>query len=608
MKRLSYIHITSLVLLGVGFALRLAFYDLHGLEGDDAFSLALSRYPLSELVRGLMRLELDIHPPVHFVMLKGWVALMGESLLALRVMNIFLDVLGLAILVRVLQRLTSQVGLVGVVVGLWSLSPLLITGGWLIRMYTLLGFWAACLLWAGVSSSRWRWLVWAVVGLGALYTHIIGVVIFISATAVLIWTRPRLTVWTLLYASGIMALWLPFAIPTARLFTSGTTLGASVNPTYQLAVHEVPTALLRVAFAHRLAVPEWLGWVFLGLWGGCFVGAWKHVRQRPLLIFIALTWLGMATLGMGADFFKPRYLVPFGLLWLMPFLLPIRHNLMLAGVGVVLGGMAYLGLRLDLQYGWRDDWTAGTRYVSDATLPKDAVVIVPDWGQEAFRYHYSGEAPSQGFFPQIAPTLDLSAAFAPMLAGEDRAWLVRYQPQVSDPEDLALSWFRERYSLVSEAYPSGMHIQLYDLQPILTELPSSVRAVNITFGETLILRGIAPLVSEVSARDERLHPPNGRVLVVLYWEATQASDLRPRVRLTDPFGQVYGEAIDYGEALPSLAVGQLVRVHDDLNLNPRTPSGIYNIEVMVLDNGEAVTAQGEGAGERWFIAGQVAVR
>jgi hypothetical protein len=110
-----------------------------------------------------------------------------------------------------------------------------------------------------------------------------------------------------------------------------------------------------------------------------------------------------------------------------------------------------LGVRLDVQYGWRDDWVAGTRYVSDATLPQDAVVIVPDWGQEAFRYHYNGEAPSQGFFPQIAPTLNLSGAFEPLLIGRDRAWLVRYQPLVSDPHDLALDWFRGRYPLVSEA-------------------------------------------------------------------------------------------------------------------------------------------------------------
>ncbi len=607
MKRPSHTSLILALLLAFGFALRLALHDFHGLEGDDAFSLALSRHPLPMLVRGLMRLELDIHPPVHFVMVKAWVALMGESLLALRVMNIFLDVVSMAILTRVLNRTTERVMFPILCVSVWSLSPLLISGGWLIRMYTLLGFWVACLLWVTVTSSRWRWVVWGVAGLGALYTHIIGAVIFASATVVLLWTQPRRRVWIMAFSLIIVTLWLPFALPTLRLFTSDTLLGASVNPTYQLPAHEVPPALLTVALAHRVTLANWIGWGLLASWGICWGIAWRQSRLRPLLAFVALTWLGMATLGMGAHFFKPRYLVPFGMVWLIPWMLPFRHTLRGIGVAILLGGVAGVGLRLDIQHGWRDDWTAGTRYVSDVTLPQDAVVIVPDWGQEAFRYHYNGDAPSQGFFPQVAPTLNLSEAFAPMLIGRDRAWLVRYQPIVSDPQDLALDWFQRRYPLVSEAYPAGMHIQLYDLQPVVTA-PLPTPKLDITFGEVLTLRGIAPLVTEVFARDERLHPPNGRVLVVLYWEAIQAHALTPRVRLTDPFGQVYGEAIDYGVPAPALAVGELVRVHYDLNLNPETPRGRYNIEVMVLDNDVPITAQGNGAGETWFIAGQVMVR
>ncbi|MGV2437243.1 MAG UNVERIFIED_CONTAM: hypothetical protein LVT10_22020 [Anaerolineae bacterium] len=57
-----------------------------------------------------------------------------------------------------------------------------------------------------------------------------------------------------------------------------------------------------------------------------------------------------------------------------------------------------------------------------------------------------------------------------------------------------------------------MHIQLYDLQPIVTA-PQPTPPLNITFAETLTLRGIAPLVTEVFARDERLHPLTG----VCWW-------------------------------------------------------------------------------------------
>ena len=198
-------------------------------------------------------------------------------------MNIFLDGMSVTILARVLNRVTKGVMLPIVCVLVWSLSPLLISGEWLIRMYTLLGFWVACLLWVTVTSSRWRWVVWGVAGLGALYTHIIGAVIFASATVVLIGTQPRRRRWLVAFALMILALWLPFAHPTVRLFTSNKLLGASVNPTYQLVSYEVPTALLTTVLAHRMVLPNWAGWGLLASWVICWGIAWRQSRLRPLL-------------------------------------------------------------------------------------------------------------------------------------------------------------------------------------------------------------------------------------------------------------------------------------------------------------------------------------
>jgi hypothetical protein len=48
----------------------------------------------------------------------------------------------------------------------------------------------------------------------------------------------------------------------------------------------------------------------------------------------------------------------------------------------------------------------------------------------------------------------------------------------------------------------------------------------------------------------------------------------------------------------------------DLNMNPATPPGTYNIEVMVLDpdSGAPMNSTGQDAGAYWAIAGQFVVQ
>src|SRR5690606_4053176 len=122
-------------------------------------------------------------------------------------------------------------------------------------------------------------------------------------------------------------------------------------------------------------------------------------------------------------------------------------------------------------------------------------------------------------------------------------------------------------------------------------------------------------VTDGAATDTRLHPPSNWVHVTLYWQALQAAmPLTPRVRLTDPFGPAYGEAFTGDNALegrsPPAAweAGALWQVGYTINVNPATPGGVYNIEVMALDaSGQPVAATGADAGATWVIAGHFTV-
>lgn len=647
-RKMARRNLLPLLVLGAGVALRLALHDLHGLEGDDAFSLALSRTPTLPLIRGLFRLELDVHPPLHFLLVKGWAALAGESLLSLRYLNILLDTLTGALLVAVTRRATPHAGTLAA--ALWALSPLLVVGGWLVRMYTLLGLWAALALYSvarAVTGPRfWAWAAAAAgAALLALYTHVTGVVVAAAAGAALLWgawpRRGRLAGVVALFA-GVGGVFAPFALATLRLARSGAALGASVNPANAVPFWRIPVVVTADAVAYRadlpgvallalvLAVllidfvPRWnaarsrgrtLGGLRLATGAIAVGGAWRV--PAALWVYVLVAGAGIMALGM-AGFYKPRYVAPFApllvlaLAWSAGRLLA-RDRITGGTLAVLLAWSALFGLWTLPAMGWRDDWTAAAGYVRANTLPGDVVVVVPDWGQEAFRYHYTGGAPVRGFFPQIGPGLDLDGAFGPYVAGAPRIWLVRYQPEVSDPDGRALAWFDARCPAVTRAFPAGMQLSLYHCDRARGAVPAGVTAAEVTFGGRLALRGYHVGAAAVQPQDARLYDGSGRVLVTLFWERLggDVGGVVPQVHLADPAGAVYGGALPNPALLPvtDWPPGAVITTHHDLNLNPQTPPGPYNVAVRVFGpDGAPLPATGPGAGASWFIAGGVAVR
>jgi 4-amino-4-deoxy-L-arabinose transferase-like glycosyltransferase len=657
----------ALALLLAGFAVRLALHDYHGLEGDDGFSLALSRTPTDTLVAGLMRLELDIHPPLHFLALKGWTALAGESLLSLRLMNVLADLMTGALLARLAGRTFGRrAGLVAAL--LWVVAPLLIYSTWLIRMYTLAALFAAL---AAVCTVEWLttrrrdWLVGlALAVLAGLYTHIVGVVVAGAVALALLAggiaardLRRTLAGWGALAGAGV--LFLPFALPVLDVYRSGRTLGATINTSQFGDLSEIPDTLVRTLLLHRPEAPGLLVlallvvFTMLALWRGEIIrhtdqsrldttrGKARHaptrrtVRNRPVSQFsgnvrlsawrrvlplVVLAWvgiLGMMLLG-AADFYKPRYLTPF----VVPALALLAGGVV-ALPGRWLRGAAVLamvaagvwGIRADLDRTTRDDWAAAAAFVAAHERPGDTVIVIPDWGAEAFRFHYRGAASVTGVFSGVNVGVDYGPTLAALSEGHDNVWLVRYQPEVSDPDGLADAWFVERAATAWTVFPPGMQVKYYMFVPQVEALPGDVRPLDARFADELALRGVTLPVTQGTATDTRLHPPSNWVHVTLYWEALQSPVLlTPRVRLTDTYGQVYGEAFEAANGpmarwpVGSWATAAIQEVPYTINVNPATPDGVYNIEVMALDaSGQPVPTTGTDAGANWIIAGQFVV-
>ncbi len=239
--RLAAAALAAIVLVGLG----LRFYHLtdRSLWFDEAFSWRLVQFPLVELVR---RVGQDNHPPLYFLLLKGWVSLLGDSVFALRSLSVLLG--GLTIVGTYLVAAEAFGGALNLAndtgterargrgVGLLAatfvaVSVFQVRFAWEVRMYTLATALGAFASWALLRALRqpgglgW-WVAYALLALLLAYTHYYGL-FTVAAQAVFVagfllvragWdlaalARDRASRHALLAAAILVAGWLPW-MPT----------------------------------------------------------------------------------------------------------------------------------------------------------------------------------------------------------------------------------------------------------------------------------------------------------------------------------------------------------------------------------------------------------
>ncbi len=139
---------------------------------DEGSSLLLSQY--SPALTWFHTAH-DVHPPLYYLLLHGWMSLFGNSLFSIRFMSVVpaLGTVGLVIwLVRLIATRRAAV-LAGVLV---ALLPIAVRYSQEVRMYSLMGFWLvgatiALVLWVK-HPQRHRYLViYAVLMTASFYTH-----------------------------------------------------------------------------------------------------------------------------------------------------------------------------------------------------------------------------------------------------------------------------------------------------------------------------------------------------------------------------------------------------------------------------------------------------
>ncbi len=139
---------------------------------DEAFSALLIHYDLKEM---LYRISLDVHPPLYYLLLKGWAVLFGGSLFSIRFFSLFFGILTIFALYVFIKKSFQNEKLAVFTTILLTLSSFQIQYNMEARMYTLSAFFiviSTFFLMKALETKKIKfWLFYAISASAAIYSH-----------------------------------------------------------------------------------------------------------------------------------------------------------------------------------------------------------------------------------------------------------------------------------------------------------------------------------------------------------------------------------------------------------------------------------------------------
>jgi mannosyltransferase len=620
----------------LGLGLRFVHLTYHSFWFDEVMSTFWAARPAGEIWRVGMTLVLDKHPPLYYLLLHGWTSLLGGSDFAVRSLGATIGALAVLPTYGIGRRLGgSRAGAFAAL--LLALNPFLVWYSQEARMFMPATTFALVGLYGmlQVAHGEWRtpghrrprligafYLLLIIGGFtAALYSYLYSAFLMPVAAAWLLvayWERRRepgaqRDFWLGVIAlAAVSLLFLPVAWSAWRVS------GAEAVPGKPFA--GMLPALATLLKTYTFGWPSWgvgrtaalaLGAGMLAL-AGCVAPSSERSHRGGLYLSIWLAvviLIGGVLLGRdGRVFAESRYqiaLVPaLCLAWgrALSLLWAWRKP-----AGLVATALAVAVTAASLPYDWspqnrREAWREAAAFVAAHAGPNDAILIQTDYVRVAFQRYFHG--PQGLFFPFTDKLSDPAQVDAPLagLAGFDTVWVVQSHHQELDPGNLVVGWFAARYPLTTEVFPPGIAIHAFDQHYRVAELPSDALPAQ-GFPS---LGGLQPLTCQyqpaaLSPHDDLFHPPSAWIHVTSYWQANDpppAGDLRPRFRVVDALGQVWGESMvrqndAFGVWPPQRWVaGEIVRADHDVNLNPSTSAGTYRLILEVPGvEGQAVCGQ-----------------
>ena len=617
-------------LLGAALAVLLAFAARVWMLGsaslfyDEAFDIIYAGRPLSEMFWYLA--DQGLHPPLHYVWLHAWLALVGQTEFAARFASVIPGVLtaplAFAAAREVFRGRKPEAALAAGVPAalLVACSPFLIAYSQQARMYSLATLMALLAVVTLLRATRpspsprppafpsdgrgrgsrsvrdWLWHALALAGMmyTLYYSAFLIPALFVYAAVL----GPRVLVrW--IGAAALAALlwlpWLPGALMQAqRLAQNPDYPSANLNPIE--VVGRVLDALLGVGNTWALGV---LALVGLAAAGVVIAERWRQDRglaSRLLLVTLAAAMPIFLT-GIAAALmpkFAARYAIVavpvlfvagtsilFTVLWRPMRRLRLVYAAVVALALVSVGMQAWAATRTPVAA--QEDARAAAQYLTERAREDYRILLLED-APYAFNYYYRGASPVSGVhveynFQEGADRLNEVLAQHP-----SRVWLALWHHEFADPTGMIIAELQRRSEtppVVRSTIPGYtlMRFDLKDWSPVAA-IPTPQQSVGATFGDRLRLLGV-----------DTLDNGPGGLHWIFYWQALQplGADLSVAVQLVDAEGKVRLTR-NQPPSAPWLAtaafpVGVPLRGLTQLDFPKDFAAGDYDVQVRVWDPG-----------------------
>jgi mannosyltransferase len=619
-------------LLLLAFALRLYRLDFQSIWVDEGISLHLALSSPAEIVADRAA---NIHPPLYFFLLKGWVTLAGASIFSARFLSALASFLQVTAVYAVARRWLGRPA-ARIAALLTALSPLSVIYAQEMRAYAFLPLIYLALLAAAKALTRLPaprpravWLFLGITEAIGLYLHYTAFFLVAYVACWMLWTfwkeRRRADLRRWLVTQLLVGLtYLPWLVAVLLNWSSVQ------------AEAETGTALTQPPTVGYVAAQVW-GFYLTGLLGAASDPAIRLLATGASLGLVALTLLRLA---------QPAARRPVARLlahWLIPFtpalvawaVRPFSHprytilyapGLTLLAAAVicppnvkrrpatsVVVALTAFSLALTSLAGLRayffdpafakDDWRSVARYLEETTGPED-LILVPD-GDWTLSFVYQGAAPIR--MPGVSDEEKMWTNLARWTARRRRVSVVSYHQGIGgDQRDVAPFALEMAGMLVERENFENILVRSYWLDDPLAPLAWS--AGSASFGPLALIGNW--IENEV--------PSDTALTLALRWRLEQPTDQRCglTIRLLDidgwPLTARDALLLD-GQLHPTdrWSAGQETTTYHILPISPDTPPLTYTLALGLYEQTEGelhpldlLDEQGTPQGQ-WLSLGDV---
>ncbi len=512
------------LLLLLAFALRVYRLDGQSLWSDEGASAFMTGRAAGEIIEAAAG---DIHPPLYYLLLRGWSTPTGTSEFALRFPSVCFGLLLVALVFKLGQRLLGTgVGLAASFLA--AVSPFQIYYSQEARMYVQMALLATLSVYLFVriadrTGRERRHLVllglYILATAAALYTQYFSftVVLFENAVFLLLFWRVWLhrSLW-LRWVGGqavIALLYLPWVMKASAQMLGWPAISQSfglvellrrVFGVFSFGVFWENTTPAGAEPVFILCLMASAMWLVAGGWSGRMRGRgprggpgdrrWTDVLF-PLL-YLLVPVLSMYLLSLRRPLYNPKLLLlatPGYFLLLGMGLVSLTRILggllgqfkarvvSVAGIAppvmiviLFLGGVGYASWRplkayyLDPKYS-RDDYRGLAHYIGLLSKPEDAILLSAPGQTEIFGYYYKGDLdryplPQQNPIDEGATQADLQT----IAAQHRRVWTVLWGEAQADPRRFIETWLNQHTYRTMSRWFGNVKLVLYSLPAVVS--------------------------------------------------------------------------------------------------------------------------------------------